>query len=165
MVYFRSHVLVSVDPKCVEKGAYDLIDTIQDKLVKQGLVDEIQILETSRIGDPETDGPDLMVYPEAAHYTNLSAEDVPFLVEEHFLKGHIPEKFAQEAADFIDEELSTPKSKEVRIVLKIIGEIDPLNIEEYIARDGYMALGKALSEMTPEGTIQEILDSGLRGRG
>jgi len=181
MAYFRSHVLVSIDPKCIEKGAFELIDAIQDELVRQGpfelidaiqdelvrqgLVDEIQVLETSRIGDPETEGPDLIVYPEAVHYTNLSTDDVPFLVEEHFLKGRIAEEFTQEVEEFLDEELSAPKSKEVRIVLKNIGEIDPLNIESYIARDGYLALGKVFSEMTPEETIQEILDSGLRGRG
>ena len=165
MAYFRSHVLVSVDPACVEKGAYELIGALQDELVKQGLVDEVQVLETSRIGDPEAEGPDLMVYPEAVHYTNLSVDDVPFLVEEHFLKGRVAEQYIQKAKEVTDEELSAPKAKEVRIVLKNIGEIDPHNIEEYIARDGYLALGKVLTEMTPEETIQEVLDSGLRGRG
>ncbi|HAF48242.1 MAG TPA: NADH-quinone oxidoreductase subunit NuoF [Anaerolineaceae bacterium] len=165
MAYFRSHVLVSVDPVCVEKGAYELIETLQDELVKQGLVEEVQVLETSRIGDPETEGLDLMVYPEAVHYTKLTLDDVPFLVEEQFLKGRIAEQYIRETKRVIDEELSAPKTKEVRIVLKNIGEIDPLNIEDYIARDGYMALGKVLTEMTPEETIQEVLDSGLRGRG
>jgi NADH:ubiquinone oxidoreductase subunit F (NADH-binding)/(2Fe-2S) ferredoxin len=165
MAYFRSHVLVSVDPECVKKGAYGLMDALQDELVKQGLVDEVQVLETSRIGDPETEGPDLMVYPEAVHYTNLAIKDVPYLVEEHFLKGRVAEQYLQEAKENLDEELTAPKAKEVRIVLKNIGEIDPLNIEEYIACDGYLALGRVLTEMTPEETIQEVLDSGLRGRG
>lgn len=165
MAYFRSHVLVSVDPKCVEKGAYNLIDSLQDEIVRQGLVDEIEILETSRIGDPATQGPDLMVYPEAVHYANLTVEDVPFLVEEHFLKGRVAQQFAQEVTENLDEELTAPKAKEVRVVLNHVGVIDPLNIEEYIARDGYMALGKVLTEMTPEETIQMMIDSGLRGRG
>ncbi len=165
MTYFRSHVLVSVDPECVKKGAYDLIDALQDELVRQGLVDEVQVLETSRIGDPVKEGPDLMVYPETAHYTNLSLDDVPFLVEEHFLKGRVAKQYLREIEEIVDEELSKPQAKEVRIVLKNIGEIDPLNIEEYIAHDGYLALGKVLTELTPEETIQEILDSGLRGRG
>ncbi|MCB2202693.1 4Fe-4S binding protein [bacterium] len=165
MAYFRSHVLVSADPVCVEKGAYDLIRALQDEIVKQGLVDEVEVLETARIGDPKSEGPDLMVYPEAVHYTNLSLNDVPFLVEEQFLKGRVAEQFIREEVVSTDEELSAPKAKEVRIVLKNIGEIDPLNIEEYIARDGYMALGKVLTEMTPEETIQLVLDSGLRGRG
>ena len=165
MAYFRSHVLVSIDPVCVEKGAYTLIDALQDELVKQGLVDEVEVLETSRIGNPETEGPDLMVYPEAVHYTNLTLKDIPFLVEEQFIKGRVATQYFREAAEDKDEELSAPKAKELRIVLKNIGEIDPLNIEEYIARDGYLALGKVLTEMTPEETIQVVLDSGLRGRG
>ena len=165
MAYFRSHVLVSIDPICVEKGAYTLIDALQDELVKQGLVDEVEVLETSRIGDPVTEGPDLTVYPEAVHYTNLTVEDIPFLVEEQFIKGRVATQYFREAAENKDEELSAPKAKEQRIVLKNIGEIDPLNIEEYIARDGYLALGKVLTEMTPEETIQVVLDSGLRGRG
>ena len=141
------------------------MDSLQDELVKQGLVDEVQVLETSRIGDPEMSGPDLMVYPEAVHYVNLTIEDVPFLVEEHFLKGRVAKQFVLEEEEFIDEELSAPQKKEIRVVLKNIGEIDPLNIEDYIAHDGYLALGKVLTEMTPEETIQIILDSGLRGRG
>ena len=165
MAYFRSHVLVSIDPVCVKKGAYELIDALQDELVKQGLVDEVEVLETSRIGNPETEGPDLMVYPEAIHYANLSVEDIPFLVEEQFVKGRVATQYFREAAEDKDEELSAPKSKEVRVVLKNVGEIDPLNIEEYIARDGYLAVGKVLTEMTPEETIQLVLDSGLRGRG
>jgi NADH:ubiquinone oxidoreductase subunit F (NADH-binding) len=165
MAYFRSHVLVSVDPICVQNGAYDLMDALQDELVKQGLVDEVEVLETSRIGNPVSEGPDLMVYPERVHYTNLSISDIPFLVEEHFLKGRIAERYLRETKEIIDEELSAPKAKEVRVVLKNIGEIDPLNIEDYIARDGYMALGKVLTEMTPEETIQVVLNSGLRGRG
>lgn len=165
MAYFRSHVLVSIDPICVEKGAYTLIDALQDELVKQGLVDEVEVLETSRIGDPETEGPDLMVYPEAVHYANLTLADIPFLVEEQFIKGRVATQYFREAAEDKDEELSAPKAKELRIVLKNIGEIDPLNIEEYIARDGYLALGKVLTEMSPEETIQVVLDSGLRGRG
>jgi len=165
MPLYRSHILVSVDPQCVEKGAYKIMDSLQDELVKQGLVDEVQVLETSRIGDPEMSGPDLMVYPEAVHYVNLTIEDVPFLVEEHFLKGRVAKQFVLEEEEFIDEELSAPQKKEIRVVLKNIGEIDPLNIEDYIAHDGYLALGKVLTEMTPEETIQIILDSGLRGRG
>lgn len=165
MAYFRSHVLVSVDPKCIEKGAFELMGALQDELVKQGLVDEVEVLETSRIGDPETSGPDMIVYPEGVHYTNLSHEDIPFLVEEQFIKGRVATQYAREIEEVIDEELSAPQEKELRIVLENIGTVIPLNIEEYIAHEGYMALGKVLTEMTPEETIQEVLDSGLRGRG
>jgi NADH:ubiquinone oxidoreductase subunit F (NADH-binding) len=165
MAFYRSTVLVSVDPICVEKGAYELIDSLQDELIKQGLLDEVQVLETPRLGDPEKLGPDIVVYPEGTHYTNITYFDVPRLVEEHFIKGRVLKQYAAKMADAIDEELSAPKPKEIRVVLRNIGEIDPRNIEDYFAKDGYMALGKVLTEMSPEEVIQEILDAKLRGRG
>jgi NADH:ubiquinone oxidoreductase subunit F (NADH-binding)/NAD-dependent dihydropyrimidine dehydrogenase PreA subunit len=165
MAYFRSHVLVSVDPECLARGAHDVIDALNDELVAQGLIDEIQVLETSRIGDPDKFGPDMMVYPEGVHYAGLSADDIPYLVEEHFLKGRVVEKMRAHEVAAKDEELGPPKPKEVRIVLRNCGVIDPTNIEDYIAEDGYMALGKVLSEMTPEQVIETVLASGLRGRG
>ncbi len=165
MAFYRSTVLVSVDPICVEKGAYELIDSLQDELIKQGLLDEVQVLETPRLGDPEKFGPDIIVYPEGTHYTNITYFDVPRLVEEHFIKGRILKQYAAKMTDAIDEELSAPKSKEIRVVLRNVGEIDPRNIEDYFAKDGYMALGKVLTEMSPDDVIQEILDAKLRGRG
>ncbi|HOR18239.1 MAG TPA: NADH-quinone oxidoreductase subunit NuoF [Brevefilum sp.] len=165
MAFYRSTVLVSVDPVCVEKGAYELITSLQDELIKQGLIDEVQILETTRIGDPQLLGPDLMIYPEGTHYTNLTYYDIPRLVEEHFIKGRILKQYEAVMIDSIDEELSAPKTKEIRVVLRNIGVIDPRNIEDYFAYDGYMALGKVLSEMSPDDVIQEILDAKLRGRG
>ncbi len=165
MAFYRSTVLVSVDPVCVGKGAYELMDSLNDELVKQGLIDEVRILETPRLGDPDRFGPDLMVYPEGTHYTNLTYFEIPRLVEEHFIKGRILKQYAAKMSDAIDEELRAPKDKEVRLILRNIGVIDPRNIEEYIAQDGYMALAKALSEMTPEEVIQEVLDAKLRGRG
>jgi NADH:ubiquinone oxidoreductase subunit F (NADH-binding)/Pyruvate/2-oxoacid:ferredoxin oxidoreductase delta subunit/(2Fe-2S) ferredoxin len=165
MAFFRSHVLVSVDPICLAKGAHDITDALDDEFVYYGLNDEVQVLETSRIGDPFTEGPDIMVYPEGVHYTNLSVDDIPFLVEEHFLKGRVVSKFLAPEVVIADEELGTPKSKEVRVVLSNCGKIDPNNIEDYIAEDGYMALAKVLTELTPDQVIDEVLKSGLRGRG
>ncbi|MEJ5201247.1 MAG: NADH-quinone oxidoreductase subunit NuoF [Anaerolineales bacterium] len=165
MAFYRSHVLVSVDPGCLAKGALEVIDALHDELVAQGLVDEVQVLETSRIGDPVQYGPDMMVYPEGVHYANLSVDDIPYLVEEHFLKGRIVEKFRAKEITVADEELGAPKPKEVRIVLRNCGKIDPNNIEDYIAEGGYMALAKVLSEMTPEEVIDTVLRSGLAGRG
>jgi NADH:ubiquinone oxidoreductase subunit F (NADH-binding)/(2Fe-2S) ferredoxin len=165
MPFFRSHVLVSVDPECLKRGAHDVIDALNDELVAQGLVDEVQVLETSRIGDPVLFGPDIMVYPEGAHYSCLSPDDIAYLVEEHFLKGRVVQKFLAQEKPFVDEELGAPKSKEIRVVLRNCGQIDPNNIEEYIAEDGYMALARVLGEMTPEQVSEEVLASGLRGRG
>ncbi len=164
MKYYRSHVLVSVDPECIKRGAHEILDALQDELVAQGLIDEVQVLETSRIGDA-TDAPDMMVYPEAVHYVGLTPDDIPFIVEEHFLKGRVATKFTAPVQVFTDEELSAPTAKEVRVVLRNCGKIDPENIEDYIAEDGYMALAKALTEMTPEQVIETTLAAGLRGRG
>jgi NADH:ubiquinone oxidoreductase subunit F (NADH-binding)/(2Fe-2S) ferredoxin/Pyruvate/2-oxoacid:ferredoxin oxidoreductase delta subunit len=165
MAFFRSHALVSVDPECLSRGAVEIIDALQNELVAQGLIDEVQVLETSRIGDPYQFGPDMLVYPEGIHYINLSADDIPYLVEEHFLKGRVVEKFRMREVATVDEELGPPKAKEVRIVLRNCGKIDPHNIEEYIAEDGYQALAKVVSEMSGEQVIEEVLRSGLRGRG
>jgi (2Fe-2S) ferredoxin len=164
MKYYRSHVLVCADPECLSKGAHEVMDSLQDELVSQGLIDEVQVLETSRLGGC-SDGPEMMVYPEGIHYTGLTPDDMPYLVEEHFLKGRVAQKFLSVAPSISDEELSAPKPKEVRIVLRNCGKIDPENIEDYIAEDGYMALGQVLSSMAPEQVIEVVSKSGLRGRG
>jgi NADH:ubiquinone oxidoreductase subunit F (NADH-binding)/(2Fe-2S) ferredoxin/Pyruvate/2-oxoacid:ferredoxin oxidoreductase delta subunit len=164
MKYFRSHVLVCVDPECLEKGAHQVMDALNDELVATGLIEEVQVLETSRIGGC-AHGPEIMVYPEGIHYTGISKDDVPYLVDEHFLKGRIVKKFVEELKKTSDEELSAPTSKEVRNVLRNCGVIDPENIEDYIAQDGYMALAKVLTEYTPDDVIDIMKRSGLRGRG
>ncbi|NPV84847.1 MAG: NADH-quinone oxidoreductase subunit NuoF [Anaerolineae bacterium] len=165
MAFFRSHILVSVDPECLKRGAHDIVDHLHDELVAQGLIDEVQVLETSRIGDPYAYGPDIMVYPEGVHYVNLTTNDIPYLVHEHFLKGRIVQKFVEQKPVVVDEELGPPKPKEVRVVLRNCGKIDPNNIEDYISEDGYLALAKVLTEMSPEDVIEHIKRSGLRGRG
>jgi len=164
MKFFRSHVLVCVDPECLSKGAHQVLDALNDELVATGLIDEVQVLETSRIGGC-AQGPELMVYPEGVHYSGLSADDIPFLVEEHFLKGRVVNKFVAEVKKTTDEELTAPTAKEVRNVLRNCGVIDPENIEDYIAQDGYQALAKVLTELTPEDVLDILKRSQLRGRG
>ncbi|HPH94805.1 MAG TPA: NADH-quinone oxidoreductase subunit NuoF [Anaerolineaceae bacterium] len=164
MKYYRSHVLVSVDPECVKRGAHEILDALQDELVAEGLIDEVQVLETSRIGDP-AQGPDMMVYPEGTHYIGLTANDIPYIVKEHFLKGRVAAKFVAPEKAAVESELSAPTIKEIRVVLRNCGKIDPENIEEYIAEDGYMALAKVLTDCTPDQVIDMVMRSGLRGRG
>ncbi len=164
MKFYRTHVLVSVDPECIKRGAHEILDALQDELVDQGLIDEVQVLETSRIGDL-SEAPDMMVYPDSVHYVGLTPDDIPYIVQEHFLKGRVAKKFAAPVRVFTDEELTAPTSKEVRVVLRNCGQIDPENIEDYLATDGYMALGKVLSEMSPDQVIDTVIRSGLRGRG
>jgi NADH:ubiquinone oxidoreductase subunit F (NADH-binding)/(2Fe-2S) ferredoxin/Pyruvate/2-oxoacid:ferredoxin oxidoreductase delta subunit len=165
MAFYRSHVLVSVDPECLKRGAHEVIDALNDELIVQDLIHEVQVLETSRIGDPYRLGPDMLVYPEGVHYANISVDDIPFLVEEHFLKGRVVEKFRAQEKVVSDVELGAPKPKEVRVVLRNCGKIDPHNIEDYIAEDGYTALANVITGMTPEQVIDEVMKSGLRGRG
>ncbi len=164
MKYYRSHVLVCVDPECLQKGAHEINDALQDELVANGLLSEVQVLETSRIGGC-ANGPEIMVYPEGVHYSGLTPDDIPFLVEEHFLKGRVAEKFLTPSVEIVDEELSAPTPKEIRVVLRNCGVIDPENIEDYIAEDGYQALAKVLSEGDSDQVIEEVMKSGLRGRG
>jgi NADH:ubiquinone oxidoreductase subunit F (NADH-binding)/Pyruvate/2-oxoacid:ferredoxin oxidoreductase delta subunit len=154
-----------MDPVCVEKGALEVKERLIQELDRLNLSEEVQVLESPHIGDPSKEGPDILVYPEGSHYIALTKESVPLLVMEHFIKGRELKQYASKMRDIIDEELSEPKEKEIRIILQNIGKIDPRNIEDYIALDGYMALGKVLTEMTPEQVIQVILDSKLRGRG
>jgi len=154
-----------MDPICIEKGALQIKEQIIEELKLQRILDEVQILDIPRIGDPETEGPDILVYPEGSHYIALTPESVRPLVVEHFIKGRELQQYSARMRDLMDDEVREPKEKEVRVILENIGKIDPRNIEDYIATDGYAALAKVLTEMTPEDVIQTVVDSKLRGRG
>jgi len=141
-----------------------IMEALKAELSRQHLNDEVEVLDTPHIGDC-TMGPEIMVYPEDVHYVQLKEEDIPYLVEEQFLKGRTVDKFLAPTVGYTDLELSAPTPKEVRVVLRNCGRIDPENIEDYIAEEGYTSLGKVLSEYTPEDVIDIIRRSGLRGRG
>ncbi len=164
MAYYRSHILVCLDPLCQSKGALDILHALQREIDAQGLSHEVRVLEVPRMGGCAK-GPEIMVYPEEVHYGNLTLGDIPFLVKEHLLKGRVVPHLMVPLEERGEDELSAPRPKEVRVVLRNCGAIDPNNIEEYLAVDGYQALAKVLSEMTPEQVIEEVKASGLRGRG
>ncbi len=164
MTYFRSHILVCNDPECLEKGSMEILQVIKDELKRKGLHDEVQVLDTPRIGNCES-GPEILVYPEGFHYINLQKDQVQFLVEEQFLKGRPVNDWLAPPKKVEAQELSEPTAKEVRVVLRNCGQIDPENIEDYIAQDGYQALAKVLTEFSPDEVIEIIKQSGLRGRG
>ena len=164
MSYIRSHVLFSNDPAILKKGGIEVKNALLEEIKKHNLIDEVEIIDTPRIGDGNL-GPEILVYPEGYHYVGLSAADIPYLVEEQFLKGRMVEKFLAPVVKEKAQELGTPTPKEVRVVLRNCGSINPENIEEYIAEDGYTALAKVLTEYTPEDIIDIIKASGLRGRG
>ena len=162
---YRSHILVCTDPDCLARGAAAIRAALCRELAARGLDGEIRVLETPRLGDCDR-GPEIMVYPDGVHYSGLTPDDIPGLVEEHFLKGRVvPRLLSPLRPPGKDEELGPPRPKEVRVVLKNCGLIDPESIEDYIAEDGYQALAKVLGEMTPDGVIEAVLASGLRGRG
>jgi NADH:ubiquinone oxidoreductase subunit F (NADH-binding)/(2Fe-2S) ferredoxin/Pyruvate/2-oxoacid:ferredoxin oxidoreductase delta subunit len=142
----------------------EIMQALKDEISSKGLQDEVQILDTPRIGNCE-DGPEILVYPEGLHYVHLKKDQIPFLVEEQFLKGRPVTDFLAPPKKEQAQELNEPTAKEVRVVLRNCGKIDPENIEDYIAEDGYQALAKVLSEMAPDQVINTVQSSGLRGRG
>ncbi len=159
---YRAHILICAHPQCLQKGASEVEAELLKQLEAQGLADEVQVVEVSTLGRPHQ-GPEMVIYPEGTHYVNLSPEVVAHIVEEHLLKGRPVLSMTYKEPP--SEPLEAPAAKEVRVVLRNVGKIDPDNIEDYIAEDGYMALAKVLSEMTPQQVIDEVLRSGLRGRG
>jgi NADH-quinone oxidoreductase subunit F len=164
----RCNVLICTGGGCVASGALELAEAMRVAVEKRGLAGEVQVFETGCLG-PCVAGPVAVVYPDGILYQNLKPSDADRIAEEHLLKGRIVEDLAyekrpagMEAAGLKDIPFFR---KQVKIVLRNCGLIDPLKIEEYIARDGYMALAKVLTEMTPQQVIDEVKKSGLRGRG
>lgn len=164
----RSMVLIANDPESVSKGSERVAAAFQKQLDQFGLSEEVSISLASDLGSSYA-SPLVLVYPEAVIYGPVTPEDVPFIVEEHLYKGRIVEEKRAPAHELSGRVawLSARKGTlpaENRVVLKNVGLIDPESIEDYIAHDGYQALGMAL-EMSPQDVIEIIKDSGLQGRG
>ena len=169
----RSHVLICGGTGCTSSGSVALRDKLADELKAKGLEDEIKIVMTGCFGLCAL-GPIMIVYPEGTFYSRVTADDIPEIVDEHLMKGRIVERLVyNDTGDAAGEEEAEAASlsetmfykKQHRVALRNCGVINPENIDEYIAMDGYFALHKVLTEMTPDDVIQTILDSGLRGRG
>ena len=168
MEFYRSHVLVCGGTGCTSSGSLAIIDKFHEELNKQGLDKEVQVVRTGCFGLCEA-GPIIIVYPEGAFYSRVKVDDVAEIVEEHLLKGRIVERLLhkEEKTDEVVTTLNETEfyKKQNRVALRNCGVIDPEKIDEYIALDGYRALGKCLTEYTPEQVIDIIAKSGLRGRG
>ncbi|MGE5628509.1 MAG: NADH-quinone oxidoreductase subunit NuoF [Solirubrobacterales bacterium] len=168
MKFYRSQVLVCGGTGCTSSGSGDILDRLKSELAAKGLVDEVEVIRTGCFGLCEL-GPIVIVYPEGAFYSNVTPEDVPELVEEHLLKGRILKRLVYHDAIEDDKIKSLNKvgfyAKQERIALRNCGVIDPENIDEYLAFDGYKALEKVLTTMAPADVINEMKKSGLRGRG
>ncbi len=164
----RTHLMLCGGTGCHASGTKKFAETLQQELERQGLAEEIKIIETGCNGFCAV-GPVMLVQPEGIFYQKLKAEDVPHLVEEHFLKGRpVKELFYKEptSKETIPNMAQIPFfANQMFRVMRNKGLIDPEVIEEYIARDGYFGAAKALQELTPEQIIEEVKTSGLRGRG
>ena len=168
----RSQVLVCGGTGCTSSGSKKIQEAFQKSIEENGLAGEVKLVQTGCFGLCAL-GPVVIVYPEGTFYSQVKPEDVPEIVEEHLLKGRIVERLVYDETSIPAEELTSAVSlndtdfykAQHRVALRNCGVIDPENIEEYIAVDGYAALGKVLTEMTPEQVIEEIKKSGLRGRG
>ncbi len=166
----RGHVLVCGGTGCTSSGSEQIIKEMEAQLKANGLEKEIKVVKTGCFGLCAL-GPIMIVYPEGAFYSRVEVSDVKEIVEEHLLKGRIVKRLlydetVREGSDEI-KSLNEVKfyEKQMRIALRNCGVINPEVIDEYIAFDGYKALGKVLTEMKPEDVINEIKESGLRGRG
>jgi NADH:ubiquinone oxidoreductase subunit F (NADH-binding)/(2Fe-2S) ferredoxin/NAD-dependent dihydropyrimidine dehydrogenase PreA subunit len=165
---FRSHILMCAGTACVSCGTFKVRERLEKELKDRGLDEEVKVVITGCNGFC-AEGPIAVFYPEGIFYGKLKPEDMPFLVEEHIIKGRpVPRLFYKEP---IKKE-AVPRMKDIPFfrlqVLRVLrnrGLIDPENIDEYIAKDGYVALHKALTQMNPESIIAEMRESGLRGRG
>ncbi len=168
MSAYRTEVLLCGGTGCRAAGAEEVRSALERELSRHGLDREVRIVETGCNGFC-AQGPVALVQPEGIFYQKLEARDIPFLVEEHFLKGRPVKKFFYQGpadAESIPVMEDIPfYARQQLIVLRNRGAIDPEKIEEYIARDGYLGAGKALLEMTPDEIIEETKKSGLRGRG
>ncbi len=169
MDIIRGHILCCGGTGCTSSKSEEIIKETEKQLGIFGLDKEIKVIKTGCFGLCAL-GPIMVVYPEGAFYSRVTVEDVKEIVEEHLLKGRIVKRLLYQ--ETINEDGSIKSlnetnfyAKQLRITLRNCGVIDPENIDEYIAVDGYKALGRALTEMSREEVIEEILKSGLRGRG
>ena len=169
----RSHVLICGGTGCTSSGSKVLISTFESEIEKNGLAEEVKVVQTGCFGLCAL-GPVVIIYPEGTFYSRVQESDVAEIVSEHLLKGRLVDRLVYKDADenVIEEAGKTISLNDTnfyktqkRVALRNCGLIDPENIDEYIAMDGYAALGKVLTEMTPEDVVKVVKDSGLRGRG
>ena len=165
---YRSTVLVCGGTGCTSSHSDKIIDKLNEELKAKDLDKEVNVIRTGCFGLCAL-GPIMVVYPEGSFYPMVKVEDIPEIVEEHLLKGRIVTRLLYQETVEEDTVKSLKNTqfyaKQKRVALRNCGVINPEVIDEYIAMDGYAALGKVLTEMTPQEVIDTILASGLRGRG
>ncbi len=169
----RAQVLICGGTGCTSSGSSALITEFEEQIKAFDLEDEVKVVRTGCFGLCAL-GPVVIVYPDGTFYSRVEKDDVKEIVSEHLLKGRqvdrlvykdVGEDFVEESHKIVSLNNTNFYKKQHRVALRNCGVINPESIDEYIAMDGYQALGKALTEMTPEEVIQVVKDSGLRGRG
>lgn len=165
---FRADVLICMGTTCIENNSFEIRELIAQEIRKHHLEEEIRLVSTGCFGFCDA-GPIILVQPDGVFYQRVKEEDIPFLVEEHFLKGRPVKKLMYKPPA---EKIPVPRlteipffNQQILVAMRNRGLIDPERIEEYIARDGYAALAKVLTKMSPQEVIDEIKTSALRGRG
>ena len=164
---YQSYVLICGGTACCSGGADNLVTEFASCLEAAGLKDKVQVVKTGCLGFCEQ-GPIVKILPQGTFYVQVKKDDVKEIVAEHLVKGRVVQRLCydpEQATDVVAEANIPFYQKQYRIVLRNCGVIDPEKIEDYIARDGYKAIEKVLFEMTPEQVVDEMLKSGLRGRG
>ena len=164
---YQSYVLICGGTACCSGGADKLVEEFAANLESAGIKDTVQVVKTGCLGFCEQ-GPIVKILPQGTFYVQVKPEDVKDIVAEHLVKGRVVQRlcYDPEQAKKLVAEANIPfYQKQYRIVLRNCGVIDPEKIDDYIARDGYKAIEKVLFEMTPEQVVDEMLKSGLRGRG
>ena len=165
---YRSNVLVCGGTGCTSSNSGEIINALEREIKARGLEKEVEVVKTGCFGLCAL-GPIMIVYPEGSFYSMVKVEDIPEIVEEHLLKGRIVKRLLYQETVEGDNIKSLNETafyaKQQRTALRNCGVINPECIDEYIAMDGYKALEKVLTQMTPEQVIEEIKASGLRGRG
>ena len=164
---YESYVLVCGGTACASGGGDNVVEAFKTELEAVGLSEKVQVVVTGCLGFCEQ-GPIVKILPQGTFYVQVKPEDVKEIVAEHLIKGRVVQRlcYDPEQAKKLIAEANIPfYQKQYRIVLRNCGVIDPEKIEDYIARDGYKAIEKVLFEMTPEQVVDEMLKSGLRGRG
>jgi NADP-reducing hydrogenase subunit HndC len=165
---YRQHLLICAGTGCVANHSFEIKEELEKEIIRKGLRDEIQVITTGCQGFCER-GPIVIVQPDGIFYQRIKKKNIPYLVEEHLLKGR-PVKDLMYIPT--PEQAPVPRMMDIDffkhqrlIVLRNRGRLDPENIEEYIGFNGYQALETALTQMTPQQIIREVKNSGLRGRG
>ena len=169
MDFYRSQVLVCTGTGCTSSGSPNIIKKFEEEIAKAGLEKEVKVVNTGCFGLCET-GPVVIIYPEGAFYSHIKVDDVERIVAEHLLKGRIVTDLLYKESVTEEKEIRSLDEvdfykKQKRVALRNCGVIDPENIEEYIAFDGYAALAKCLTELSRDEVVDIIKRSGLRGRG